>query len=483
MKNTVLICLLFFLLSNRTFGQMNRYQIVTTKNGHYKLVDTQSQKTLYRNCKNIQPIEELKITDSIYKRFLIINTSQRAIVIFDKITGKSIEKIPKCDRLYFGEIYTNEVKSQVDKPKKVIYGVTHSKSNWIDDYAFLFNVETTETRGLFKNKYYFKYDPYHQWIFVKSRDSVVVLNEDLKMIFPTFQNFTTLSNGLSYGNLASNRLWGVIHPDKSILVPFEYCALQPLNDSTFFAVNEQKQVGVITAKNEVIVPFIYQCLQEGYSSSPCACLQIMEPINKTYYQIRMGEEKVILNSDFQPILNVNKASSIKTVNQNKDWIWEETTKGLGIYDIKNNRQILPAIYDYIFLDNEYALVDKNDKMSIICLADSTPVTAFIYEAKYKRYNVDGTNYFIVQKNGRKGVITSDNTEKVPFELDDISLESGYLLVKKNGVYGLMNKATFELILPIEFSEINLYRSTVKKYRDAEIMYGTFTNDGTITWSK
>ena len=85
--------------------------------------------------------------------------------------------------------------------------------------------------------------------------------------------------------------------------------------------------------------------------------------------------------------------------------------------------------------------------------------------KYSEINPLVDNYLLVKKNGKSGLITFDNKEIVPAELDAlVECGTGFLRFKINGFWGVMNYAG-KVIIPTDrgYTKIGDYVSLTKRF--------------------
>jgi hypothetical protein len=141
----------------------------------------------------------------------------------------------------------------------------------------------------------------------------------------------------------------------------------------------------------------------------------------------------------------------------------EQDKKIGYMD-KNGTIVVPAVYDYdssvistgnipIF-QNGYAKVLQNKKCGLI---DKTGKLLIPPEHEYLTPYTFFGNFVLLTKtiNGKKnyGVITVQNKILLPAEYEEIRIDTGVLLVKQSGKWGLMDKNGKQL-LPIEYNNLS-----------------------------
>jgi hypothetical protein len=147
----------------------------------------------------------------------------------------------------------------------------------------------------------------------------------------------------------------------------------------------------------------------------------------------------------------------------------EQDKKIGYMD-KNGTVVVPPVYDYdssvissgnipIF-QNGYAKVLQNKKCGLI---DKTGKLLIPLEHEYLTPYTGYGNFVLLTKtiNGKKnyGVLTVQNKILLPAEYEDIRIDTGVILMKQNGKWGVADK-TGKQLLPAEYTALT-YSATDK----------------------
>lgn len=129
----------------------------------------------------------------------------------------------------------------------------------------------------------------------------------------------------------------------------------------------------------------------------------------------------------------------------------------GLYHKYNKTLIIPAVYDTLnYISDDRIIACKNDKYGMMNIKQEE-IIPFIY--KYIDYIND--NFIIAINDEKYGVINIDNEVVLSFEYDEIYNihEYGeYLRISKNNKFGLINTATAEIVVPMEYDGIEYSRN-------------------------
>ena len=126
---------------------------------------------------------------------------------------------------------------------------------------------------------------------------------------------------------------------------------------------------------------------------------------------------------------------------------------------------IPIIYNSIFPDYKYYLVDLKGKYGLIGLKGQ-----IIIEPQYEllihlsSINLDGTVDLYAKKNNLMGIIDINNKEVIPLKYDKIemltfNLENNFIKVKKDKLWGIIDYSK-NIIKPIEYEEIKRNKKNI-----------------------
>ncbi len=128
---------------------------------------------------------------------------------------------------------------------------------------------------------------------------------------------------------------------------------------------------------------------------------------------------------------------------------------IGYFE-KDGTEVFPAIYDSIeeMEDDNFLLMEKDEKFTIYNI-DHQILGENWYD-EIEEFDEDEEGYYAkVHLDGKVGMIDSSGIEFVPCiyeEIDDYFDEDGLALVKRNGLYGKINRDGDEVITAM-FDEI------------------------------
>lgn len=150
---------------------------------------------------------------------------------------------------------------------------------------------------------------------------------------------------------------------------------------------------------------------------------------------------------------------------------------LGVYDAKQKKELIPCEYKS-FIDSWFCFkigvmqANKNERWGLLSLETGEVLIPFEYNLKsvkniYKKHNKESVQtteysmYYIVEKNGKKGMFDHTGRMLIPCKFDEIEFieHKNYFLVKEFHLFGAVEDETFEEILPVEFDKI--YKGTRK----------------------
>ena len=131
----------------------------------------------------------------------------------------------------------------------------------------------------------------------------------------------------------------------------------------------------------------------------------------------------------------------------------------GVID-EQGKEIIPTIYDFIYNTEEGYIVNVNGLTGYVN-KDGEEVIAPAFDSLGR---LTGTDYFVVEKDERYGVIDKQGTEVIPFIYDwawfrvDEVKEIGLLEVGLDGKYGCLSIDDFSFQVPMEYDSIGYWRN-------------------------
>lgn len=456
-----------------SFSQFGKFKIMQDSKNRFTLIDTTTNKVVYSKFVYITPISgDFENTNLQYNRFILLKKGKKTTV-FDGIKGEIVTSI-ECDSLTFSEVEDSRFKVTIkSKTKKnVIQGTLHNKSKELN---FLLNVATAEIKGYYSPLVYICYNKNRDLLIYKISSLGILMDENFKPKY-SLEYLIEYDDGSFSGKGLKEKLYGVIDAEGMVKIPFIYQNLNRFNNAFFSAIDNYNRVGIINSENQIIIPFEYDCFDKGYID----CNQMCRFITDSIFMLKKGDNITVIDADNQTIIPSGSYKDISVISDNFLKIKSKYNL-LGVFDLKKQKEIFPCVYENFELYNNYIIAVRNNRFGILNLVSVEIQIPFNYEKVFTRFKTDSIDYFIIEKEGRKGIITIDGLEKIPFVYDDISYKTNYLLIKKNGAYGLVGCKLFNEILPIEFSNIDPHNFRLEKIVGTELKKGTFNNEGVICW--
>jgi hypothetical protein len=151
----------------------------------------------------------------------------------------------------------------------------------------------------------------------------------------------------------------------------------------------------------------------------------------------------------------------------------------ALYTYQSQKKLTPFIFESInnnFSRYDQASVTLYGKTGVINTKGEV-IVPIIYEG-FSSFEIDNQLFYIGSKGGLYGVINSQNDVIIPFMYEHLSRgrsSSLLLTVKQFGKYGLLNLASKQIVLPIEFEELSTYGDYITAKKDG--LYNYYGDDG------
>jgi hypothetical protein len=373
----------------------------------------------------------------------------------------------------------------------------------IERYCNNFILTKNNKKGLYnyhaKELLACKYDmiqrPNGIWTYRKGRKWGYIRN-DLrtgkvrKQVKPTYDTIISVN----YLMLKKGKKWALLNEKDSMIIPFEYesffvvqggmrcgfgmtdCSEWSNNYIQFpCIVQKNDKFGIIDLKKRVILPFIYNESLGSYYDEFNTKITLLKKTNKKTDTCRI----LIPHSCDNPSEFYHAEQSPET----KKWAISNATNTLltpfqfedvhfnypkkptvvinnkyGIFDIKNQQYIMPAIYQQIRRNKEDDLVPvlKNGKWGYFYTPQKRAG-----ECIYDKCEMAFENYGVVQKNGKYGAVDTLCIESVPCKYDSIydnKFYNGQANVRLNGKFGRIDGQN-KVLIPIIYDEITGFGTT------------------------
>jgi len=228
--------------------------------------------------------------------------------------------------------------------------------------------------------------------------------------------------------------------DKIKEYSFDRITIQSKNKSVYRIQNLSGQFGVIGATGEVLIPIIYNGIDNFRGDS----VTVVESKNK------FG----LINSNGKIVYPINN-----------DWILRD--KDLDFYIVKKNgkagiinKELLPVLaFDFQNLEpcfynpKNLFIAKKNDRFGVIGVKGNV-VIPFVYDemSNWVEYG-PGANYHFITKNKKKGLITNQGKIIIPPIYDTLYFVNNQAIIlvknKKCGVVTINNT----LVIPFEYDKL------------------------------
>ena len=239
-------------------------------------------------------------------------------------------------------------------------------------------------------------------------------------------------------------------------------------------VGKDNKYGIVNAKNNIIVPIIYDYL----GKMPYRHNFFLGKKNGKYGLLT--EENIML-TDFV-YDEIYEASDYLIVIKNSKY---------GLLDISTFQQIVPCIYQYIFIDHKENIFAKKDDLYGVIKSDGSVMKKFVYYididsyggsykriykigSKYGFYNEDcilekaiydnieyvkkgdfESGYFITKRGDHKEILDLNGLLIADISAydDAIVTDEFNIIVSKNKKYGIIERSTGNILVPLVFSNI------------------------------
>jgi hypothetical protein len=288
---------------------------------------------------------------------------------------------------------------------------------------------------------------------VKVGDSWRVQNLAGQEILPESSEDLKVLKGKRLAFLVEGK-WGMTDYEGNVLAGTQYDKIET-EDGQYFTTTLGSKVGLLSASGFVILP----------------------PVND---EIRVVHANLYFfrNEKIWGAVNRNGVRTISCQFEDFEMVGENFVKlsynkNFLLYSIKTEEIITRAPFENFYpFAPHLAIVKSNRHLGLIDTCGTWHLPP-----KFNEIQRMGDRYFRVNFLGAWGVAGFGGTEVLPFSYDYISpLREKFAFVKKNNLFGLCN-ASGELVVPIEFSKIEISGNSAKAYRGEELSYFDFDEAG------
>lgn len=248
---------------------------------------------------------------------------------------------------------------------------------------------------------------------------------------------------------------------------FNFSRLENKVQRVYIILNLKNQYGVVDKEGKIIIPFIYDEIQDFYGTAntivklkgkfglvssnnkivlPIECESIMTWDDLDYYIIKKNNKSGIIDKNLKPVLNFNYQDLSPCFYDDQNRFIAKKDNKYGVID-RRGSIIIP--FEYNEMSNwveygpgsDYHFVTKNKKKGLIT-KEGKIVIPTIYDSLF--YNDENT--IILSKDGKYGVVTIQNKSVIPFNYDKIYTDLAFVPHKKetefyvlrNGKYFVVN---------------------------------------------
>lgn len=217
--------------------------------------------------------------------------------------------------------------------------------------------------------------------------------------------------------------------------------------STFLKVSNNNKVGIVTYKNEIIIPLDFSSIYQFKEHYYIVGKDNLKGLYKQSNVILPLKYKHMTNflSDYLYVVNDNDLS--------------------GLYDSELN-VVIPEEYKIYEYYKSFYLVEQNNQLMIFNIDDkSTLKMNSNYKFRDKNHFwITKRNYFVLQEGDKYGVVNCKGEIIIPFEYDYLEpiYASNKFIAKKNNMYGFISSKN-EIIKEFKFDRAQLVKEAVFFY--------------------
>ena len=505
MKNMkrFLLCIFSLWLSINAFSQPHsKYEITQDKKGKFSLVDKQTGKVVnkYKGCDLIDSIRGLRYpTNPEYKNYLMIqkgklfylyNTSIDNEVMYLELKYKYSIKIyevrPESNEIEYNRLSPNIVSDYINIQIEC-KGITVS---------FLFNLKSGKFISTTQSYDATFYELINENLILgHSLTESFVIDDKGVIIVPDKINdfFHHFNGGFVYKN--EDFMYGVVNYSGDTIAPFIYENAEAYSRNNFAILETiERKAGVINKEGKIMIPFLYRPKHPNFYRSYSYSEYGVFMLYKTDYSdsnfvfVDTNGVELIKEAHYQDAWEL---SSDYTSNYNRRYYFVKN-ENLGVYDTKQKKEIIPCKYGFFkdIVETKFGVIgakDEKGNWGLLSLENGTTIIPFEYESVKTRYisTDDSVAIFILSKQGKYGLINYKGETQLPCEYSKISgtTYGNFLIIEKDGTYGLFDVKTSHFVIPIELKAIDKYLE-LEKIEDGKLLKGKYNvREKSIKWEK
>jgi len=221
-----------------------------------------------------------------------------------------------------------------------------------------------------------------------------------------------------------NNAWGIVSLFGKTLIPIQFDKIERLVNlmaETFYIVHKQNKIGLYSNVNGLIIPLQFQSI---------------EILNNEYSVVGVENHKQLYNHKTQTLFAEPKFDKI---------YWRNAQYSAITYNGKDN------------------LVDNKDNFKII------------FPFEYQSISDYGEGNFVVNKEGKYGVVNINNEIKIPFFYSGLYIFCEKVVAEKERKYGILSLDNKEL-MPFEYRQIIGRSGTLEMYPINSYEYKVYNCD-------
>ena len=236
------------------------------------------------------------------------------------------------------------------------------------------------------------------------------------------------------------RLSGIYKESVGIIAPVKYSYFNRHNANNYVMEGDNGKNYLLNVRTHKITVFKHKHYFD------CGCARLQKRLQR-YDEMKIRAEELVKKYLFKkpPLEEIGKLNLIKLNGKTGGYIVYDT-----LFDKKKNRwkkytDSFPVIYDSITpLDEENKIfyVQLKGKWGVLNAKGRTVISPEYSMISFQGYGFASKKYFVVNKDGKQGVISFNGFIVVPCTQDSVVVKCGYMScffsVKKNNKWSVVN---------------------------------------------
>lgn len=467
-----IFCGFSFNLFTQTFGP---YRVEFDKKGLISLVNNSTGVLLEKGLLAVNTLDkEDWLFDIRDNRYILVET-QKLMKLIRLSDGSVVFEMPKEGFKYH---YPDEAVIERD--------TSPDREATNPDFLYFNSDESSKVVNLKTGKCIYDYDwggvSAHRTLYNHNlridhgRRTQKLIDPDGKVILDSIEDVNEMSN--SNYTFRTYKGWGVADKNGKVILPPDnyYIRWRPTCKNYMIVTNAQQKTGVLNYRGEVVIPFEYNASKQ--SDFPWANRE-NEVMNDCFLLYKntglfiLDTLNNVLAETYRYDIFFDHPRFVRLVDKNDKE---------GIFDTQNKKPVIPIQYDIDNTSGREPMIRKhnvigavyNGRWGLINLLSGEIVVPFEYQVmdpllkptdvnentrSITSYAIDD-KYFVVRKNGLYGLITPKGEVALPLEYEEIQQlnydlsKMNIMKVRKDGLYGLLNRTTLEVVAPCVYESIS-----------------------------